>query len=64
MLALLAHVEARGTATGVSFTWEGAWEYDPMSGTGTVRVGKDGKLRGRLKIRGGDEPEEFLPALW
>jgi hypothetical protein len=52
---LLAYVNVKATKTGASFTWEGAWEYDPMSGTGTVRVGKDGKLRGRIKISGGDE---------
>jgi hypothetical protein len=26
-----------------------------VSGTGNVRLGKDGKLRGRLNITGGDE---------
>lgn len=51
MHALLAYVNTKPTKTGVSFTWE----YDPMSGTGSVRIGKDGKLRGRIKIKGGDE---------
>jgi hypothetical protein len=54
MHCLLAHVNARPTKTGVSFTWSGAWEYDPMSGTGTVRLGKDGLLRGVLRIKDGD----------
>ena len=52
---LLAYVNARATKTGVSFSWEGAWEYDPMSGTGSVRLGKDGRLKGRIKIQDGDE---------
>jgi hypothetical protein len=55
MHCLLAYVNVKATKTGASFTWEGAWEYDPMNGTGTVRVGKDGRLRGRIKIKGGDE---------
>ena len=38
-----------------SFTWEGAWEYDPVRGTGSVEVGKDGRLRGRIEIEDGDE---------
>ncbi len=55
MLALLAYVNCRPTKTGVSFTWRGAWEYDPVSGTGAVKLRKDGRLNGRIKIRGGDE---------
>lgn len=52
---LVAHVNVRATKTGASFRWEGAWEYDPMSGTGSVRLGKDGRLHGRIKITNGDE---------
>jgi hypothetical protein len=52
---LLAYVNARATKTGVSFAWEGAWEYDPRSGTGTARIGNDGRLRGKLRIKGGDD---------
>ncbi len=55
MLALLAHVNSRPTKTGVSFTWEGAWEYDPVSGTGSVKLRTDGRLVGRIRIKGGDE---------
>ena len=55
MHCLLAYVNVRPTKTGASFTWEGAWEYDPMSGIGSVRLGKDGRLRGRIKIKDGDE---------
>ena len=52
---LLAHVEARPSRTGVSFTWRGAWEYDQLSGDGSVKVGKDGRLHGRFKIERGDK---------
>ena len=38
MFALLAHVNCKPTKTGVSFTWRGAWEYDPVSGTGSVKA--------------------------
>ena len=34
MHMLLAHVNCRPTKSGVSFTWQGAWEWDPVSGTG------------------------------
>lgn len=44
MHCLLAYVKCKLTKTGVSFTWEGAWEYDPMSGSGRVMLGKDGRL--------------------
>ena len=54
MHCLLAYVNARATKTGVSFAWSGAWEYDQMSGTGSARLGKDGRLRGRIKINDGD----------
>jgi hypothetical protein len=55
MHCLLAYVNLKPTKTGASFTWEGAWEYDQMSGTGSVKLGKDGRLRGRIKIKDGDE---------
>ena len=55
MYYLLAYVTVRPAKNGASFTWEGAWEYDQMSGTGTVKLGKDGRLRGRIKIERGDE---------
>ena len=55
MHCLLAYVNAKPTKTGVSFSWEGAWEYDQMSGTGTARLDKDGRLRGKIKIKLGDE---------
>ncbi len=72
MHCLLAYVNVKPTKTGASFTWRGAWEYDQMSGTGSVKLGKDGRLRGRIKIKDGDEstflaeratePTEPIPA--
>jgi len=54
MHCLLAYVSCNPTKTGVSFTWEGAWEYDPMSGSGRVTLGKDGRLKGSIRIKDGD----------
>lgn len=72
MHCLLADVNARATKTGVSFSWDGAWEYDQVSGSGTVRLGKDGRLEGKIRIKNGDEstfsatradaPERPIPA--
>ena len=71
MHCLLAHVNVQATKTGVSFLWMGAWEYDQMSGTGNARLGKDGRLRGKIRINDGDdstftavraeEPDEPIP---
>jgi hypothetical protein len=55
MHCLLAHVNVKPTPRGASFTWEGAWEYDPVRGTGSVSLRKGGKLHGRIKIQDGDE---------
>lgn len=55
MHCLLAYVNVRPTKTGASFTWEGAWEYDPVRGKGRVRLGKGGKLHGFIAIEHGDE---------
>jgi hypothetical protein len=54
MHCLLACVNCRPTKTGVSFTWQGAWEFDQLSGSGSVRLGKDGKLKGMFRIKDGD----------
>ena len=54
MHCLLAYVNVKPTKTGASFICEGACEYDQMTGTGSVRIGKDGTLRGRFQIRNGD----------
>lgn len=57
MHCLLAHVNVRATKAGASFTWTGSWEFDEMSGSGSVKLGKDGRLRGRIKIKDGEESE-------
>lgn len=54
MHCLLAYVNCKPTKTGVSFTWEGAWEYDQMSGSGRVTLGKDDRLKGVIRIKDGD----------
>ena len=54
MFVLLAHVNVKPTKAGVSFTWEGAWEYDPVSGSGAARLGRDGRIRGTFKIKNGE----------
>ncbi len=71
LCALLAHLNHKVTKTGLSFKWEGAWEYDPVSGTGNAKLRKDGRLAGKIRIKGGDEstfiaekteqPEEPIP---
>ncbi len=55
MCCLLAYVDVKPTKAGASFTWRGAWEFDQMSGTGSAKIGKDGKLHGEIKIKDGDE---------
>jgi len=55
MHCLLAHVNVKPTKSGASFSWKGAWEYDQLSGKGSVKLGKDGRLHGRIKIKDGDE---------
>jgi hypothetical protein len=71
MHRLLAYVICKPTKAGVSFTWEGAWEFDQVSGTGHIRLGKDGRVRGTIRIKNGDqstfiaeraeEPDESIP---
>jgi hypothetical protein len=71
MFVLLAYVNCKPTNAGVSFTWEGAWEFDQVSGTGSVKLDKDGRLKGKFKIKDGDdstfiaertqEPDEPIP---
>ena len=53
--ALLAHVTCLPTDTGLSFTWHGAWEYDQLSGLGSVELNDDGTLSGIFKINNGDQ---------
>ena len=54
MFVLLAYVQAKPTKAGMSFTWQGAWEFDEMSGTGSVKLARDGTLKGTLRIKDGD----------
>ena len=71
MFVLLAYVHCKPTKAGVSFTWEGAWEFDQVSGSGSVKLDADGRLKGEFKIKNGDdsafiaertaEPEEPIP---
>jgi hypothetical protein len=55
MLYLLANIRCKPTKTGVSFTWKGAWEFDQLTGSGRVTLGKDGRLNGVFKIKNGDD---------
>lgn len=55
MFTLLAYVNCAVIKSGISFTFEGTWEYDPIFGSGNVRLRKDGKLSGKIRIKGGDE---------
>ena len=57
MHVLLAYVNCKPTKSGVSFTWEGAWEFDQMSGSGRVTLRKDGRLRGIIRINDGDSSQ-------
>jgi len=54
MHCLLADVNCKPRKTSVSCAWEGAREYDPMSGSGRVTLGKDGRLKGSIRIKDGD----------
>src|SRR3989304_1164433 len=62
MFVLLAYVNARPTKTGVSFTWEGAWEFAQGSGAGTGGLGRgvgggSGEV-GAGRRRGGEDQEQ------
>ncbi len=54
MHSLLATVSVQPTKAGVSFSWSGAWEYDQMTGSGSAKLGRDGRLTGRIRIKDGD----------
>jgi hypothetical protein len=52
---LLAYVTWKVNAASLSFTWNGSWEFDEMTGTGNVKLRRDGRLDGRLAIKSGDK---------
>jgi hypothetical protein len=54
MLALLAHVDWHVSRGGLRFTLNGAWEFDPTSASGSVKLGRDGRISGTFKIKQGD----------
>lgn len=51
---LLATVKVKPLKSGATFTWEGAWEFDELHGTGRVKLRKGGTLDGQIQIAGGD----------
>jgi metal-sulfur cluster biosynthetic enzyme len=55
---LLAYVTCKATKTGVSFTWDGAWEFDQMSGSGRVTLRRDGRLKGTFSVNDHRDPRE------
>ncbi|HLE11339.1 MAG: hypothetical protein A2504_09835 [Bdellovibrionales bacterium RIFOXYD12_FULL_39_22] len=59
MCVLLANIKCWPTKQGVSFSWEGAWEFDKMSGSGRAKLSKDGLLKGIIKIKG-DSDSSFV----
>jgi len=64
MFVLLAYVQAKPTKAGVSFTWQGAWEFDEMSGTGShgAHRGPGGQLAQRREdVRREGEGRRPLP---
>ena len=54
MLYLLARIRCEPIAGGVSFVWQGAWEWDQLSGHGSLTMREDGKLNGTFQIDHGD----------
>jgi hypothetical protein len=55
MFVLLAKVKCKPIRSGISFTWKGAWEWDQLTGSGSLKLSADGKLQGIFKIKHGDE---------
>ena len=54
MHCLLARLKAIPTKDGLSFIWQGAWEYDEMAGSGSVWITDNEQLEGELHIDNGD----------
>jgi hypothetical protein len=55
MLAVRAEVDARFDGNRVEFTWAGHDDGSEVSGRGWAKLGKDGRLRGRIYFHLGDE---------
>lgn len=56
MHCLLAQVQVSSASKDeLSFTWQGAWEYDQMQGAGEVWLVADGRLEGGFGIENGDD---------
>jgi len=55
MHCLLAYVNWKVNTASLSFNWNGSWEFDEMSGTGNVKLRRDGRLDGKLAIKNGDK---------
>jgi hypothetical protein len=55
MHCLLAHVNWKVNVASLSFTWKGSWEFDEMTGTGSVKLRADGRLDGKFAIKNGDK---------
>jgi hypothetical protein len=54
MHCLLAYVAWKVNAASLSFSWNGSWEFDEMSGTGNVKLRRDGRLDGKFVIKNSD----------
>ena len=55
MHCLLAYVHWKVNTASLSFNWTGSWEFEEMSGTGNVKLRRDGRLDGKLAIKNGDK---------
>ena len=51
---LLAYVNWKVNSASLSFSWNGSWEFDEMSGTGNVKLRRDDRLDGKFAIRKGE----------
>jgi hypothetical protein len=47
-------VKVKPLKSGATFTWEGAWEFDELHGTGRVKPRKGGSLEAQIQIAHGD----------
>ena len=54
MHVLLGYVNWKVNRASLSFTWNGSWEFEEMSGTGNVKLRQDGRLDGKFAVKNGD----------